>query len=58
MAIVSARYDEFAEWYEQWIGEAPLVIAAHADLLPGSSPRSSTRAFPAAGPAREQLAAG
>jgi len=29
-----ARYDEFAEWYEQWIGEAPPLIAAHAGLLP------------------------
>jgi SAM-dependent methyltransferase len=28
-----ARYDEFAEWYEQWVGEEPL-IAAHSDLLP------------------------
>jgi SAM-dependent methyltransferase len=29
-----ARYDEFAEWYEQWIGDAPPLIAAHAGLLP------------------------
>jgi SAM-dependent methyltransferase len=29
-----ARYNEFAEWYEQWISDAPLLIAAHADLLP------------------------
>jgi SAM-dependent methyltransferase len=29
-----ARYDEFAEWYEQWVGSAPPLIAAHADLLP------------------------
>jgi 2-polyprenyl-3-methyl-5-hydroxy-6-metoxy-1,4-benzoquinol methylase len=29
-----ARYDEIAEWYEQWIGDAPPLIAAHADLLP------------------------
>jgi SAM-dependent methyltransferase len=29
-----ARYDEFAEWYEQWIGDAPPLIAAHSDLLP------------------------
>jgi 2-polyprenyl-3-methyl-5-hydroxy-6-metoxy-1,4-benzoquinol methylase len=28
------RYDEFAEWYEQWIGDALPPIAAHADLLP------------------------
>lgn len=27
-------YDEFAEWYEQWIGDAPPLIAAHSDLLP------------------------
>jgi SAM-dependent methyltransferase len=29
-----ARYDEFAEWYEQWIGDAQPLIAAHAGLLP------------------------
>jgi SAM-dependent methyltransferase len=29
-----ARYDEFAEWYEQWIGDATPLIAAHSDLLP------------------------
>jgi SAM-dependent methyltransferase len=29
-----ARYDEFSEWYEQWIGDAPPLIAAHAGLLP------------------------
>jgi SAM-dependent methyltransferase len=29
-----ARYDEFAEWYEQWIGDAPPLIAAHPGLLP------------------------
>ena len=29
-----ARYDEFAEWYEQWIGDAPPLIAAHGGLLP------------------------
>jgi 2-polyprenyl-3-methyl-5-hydroxy-6-metoxy-1,4-benzoquinol methylase len=28
------RYDEFAEWYEQWIGDRPPLIVAHADLLP------------------------
>jgi ubiquinone/menaquinone biosynthesis C-methylase UbiE len=33
VAQVLARYDEFAEWYEQWIGDTPL-IAAHAGLLP------------------------
>ena len=34
MARAVARYDEFADWYEQWIGEAPPLIAAHAGLLP------------------------
>ena len=34
MAQAQARYDEFAEWYEQWIGDAPPLIAAHSDLLP------------------------
>ena len=34
MAQTQARYDEFAEWYEQWIGDAPPLMAAHADLLP------------------------
>jgi SAM-dependent methyltransferase len=34
VAQTQARYDEFAEWYEQWIGAAPPLIAAHADLLP------------------------
>jgi SAM-dependent methyltransferase len=29
----SSRYDEFAEWYEQWIGDAPALLAKHADLL-------------------------
>jgi SAM-dependent methyltransferase len=33
VAQALARYDEFAEWYEQWIGDLPL-IAAHSDLLP------------------------
>jgi SAM-dependent methyltransferase len=31
---VLARYDEFAEWYEQWIGEVPPLIAAQPGLLP------------------------
>jgi 2-polyprenyl-3-methyl-5-hydroxy-6-metoxy-1,4-benzoquinol methylase len=31
---MQARYDEIAGWYEQWIGGAPPLIAAHADLLP------------------------
>ena len=34
MAQTQARYDQFAEWYEQWIGDAPPLIAAHAGLLP------------------------
>jgi ubiquinone/menaquinone biosynthesis C-methylase UbiE len=25
---------QFAGWYEQWIGDKPPLIAAHADLLP------------------------
>ena len=29
-----ARYDEFAEWYEQWIGDAAPLIAGHSGLLP------------------------
>ena len=34
MAQTQARYDEFAEWYHDWIdGKGPL-IAEHADLLP------------------------
>jgi SAM-dependent methyltransferase len=31
------RYDQFAEWYEQWIGDGPPLIAAHADLMPAVS---------------------
>ena len=31
---MQARYDEFAEWYEQWIGDAPPQNAAHDGLLP------------------------
>jgi SAM-dependent methyltransferase len=31
---VLARYDEFAEWYQQWIGGAPPLIAAYPGLLP------------------------
>ncbi len=34
MTQARARYDEFAEWYEQWIGDAPPLIAAQAGLLP------------------------
>jgi SAM-dependent methyltransferase len=29
-----ARYDEFAQWYAQWIGDTPPLIAAQAGLLP------------------------
>ncbi len=29
-----ARYDEFAEWYEYWIGDAQPLIAAQPGLLP------------------------
>jgi 2-polyprenyl-3-methyl-5-hydroxy-6-metoxy-1,4-benzoquinol methylase len=32
--VAVARYDEFAEWYERWIGDAPPLIAAQAGLLP------------------------
>ncbi len=34
MATATARYDEFAEWYEEWIGGAVPLLAAHAGLLP------------------------
>jgi 2-polyprenyl-3-methyl-5-hydroxy-6-metoxy-1,4-benzoquinol methylase len=34
VAQTQARYDQFAEWYQQWIGDAPPLIAAHAGLLP------------------------
>jgi SAM-dependent methyltransferase len=34
VAQALARYDEFAEWYAQWIGDAPPLIAAHSGLLP------------------------
>jgi SAM-dependent methyltransferase len=34
VAQSQGRYDEFAEWYQQWIGDAPPLIAAHASLLP------------------------
>jgi len=34
VAQALARYDEFAEWYERWIGDAPPLIAAQAGLLP------------------------
>jgi SAM-dependent methyltransferase len=34
MAQMQARYDEFAEWYEQWVCDVPPVIAAQDGLLP------------------------
>jgi len=34
MTQTQARYDEFAEWYEQWISDMPPLIASQADLLP------------------------
>jgi SAM-dependent methyltransferase len=34
VAQTLARYDEHAEWYEQWIGDAPPLIAAQSGLLP------------------------
>ena len=37
MAQTLARYDEFAEWYEQWIHDGPPLIAAQAGLLPAVS---------------------
>jgi SAM-dependent methyltransferase len=35
VAQTQARYDQFAGWYQQWIGDAPPLIAAHAVLIPG-----------------------
>jgi SAM-dependent methyltransferase len=34
VAQAVARYDEFADWYEQWVGDAAPLIASHPDLLP------------------------
>jgi SAM-dependent methyltransferase len=34
VAHALARYDEFAEWYERWIGGGPPLIAAQPGLLP------------------------
>jgi len=34
VAPAVARYDEFAEWYAQWIGDTPPLIAEQAGLLP------------------------
>jgi SAM-dependent methyltransferase len=39
VAQAVARYDGFAEWYEQWIGDAPPLIAAQAGLLPAVAGR-------------------
>jgi SAM-dependent methyltransferase len=36
VARALARYDEFGEWYQQWIGDAPPLIA-QAGLLPAVS---------------------
>jgi 2-polyprenyl-3-methyl-5-hydroxy-6-metoxy-1,4-benzoquinol methylase len=37
MTRQQARYDEFAEWYEQWSGDMPLLTAAQDGLLPAVS---------------------
>jgi SAM-dependent methyltransferase len=34
MTQTRARYDEFAEWYEQWSSDKPSLIAAEDGLLP------------------------
>jgi 2-polyprenyl-3-methyl-5-hydroxy-6-metoxy-1,4-benzoquinol methylase len=35
MARAAARYDQFAEWYEQWTsGFGPTLISAHPELVP------------------------
>jgi ubiquinone/menaquinone biosynthesis C-methylase UbiE len=34
MTQAQARYDEFAEWYEQWSSEMRPLIAAQDRLLP------------------------
>jgi SAM-dependent methyltransferase len=34
MTQTQARYDEFAEWYEQWSSDRPPLIAAQDGLLP------------------------
>jgi SAM-dependent methyltransferase len=35
MTSTLARYDDFAEWYEQWTsGFGPCLISAHAELIP------------------------
>jgi SAM-dependent methyltransferase len=37
MPQAHARYDDFAEWYEQWICDLPPLIGAQAGLLPDVS---------------------
>ncbi len=34
MTRIGARYDEIADWYEQWAGDGPGLIAGHPELLP------------------------
>jgi SAM-dependent methyltransferase len=34
VAQTQARYDQFAEWYGQWIGDKPPLLAGQAGLLP------------------------
>jgi len=34
MAQALARYDGFAEWYQQWVGDTVPLIAAQPGLLP------------------------
>ena len=34
MSQAPARYDEFADWYDEWVGDKPPLIAACPDLLP------------------------
>lgn len=34
MTRTVARYDEFADWYERWVGDGPGLIAVHPELLP------------------------
>jgi SAM-dependent methyltransferase len=34
VAPALARYDRFADWFEQWVGDGPPLIATYAQLLP------------------------
>lgn len=34
MTQTQARYDQFADWYEQWIADAPPLLAAPGEVLP------------------------